>query len=76
MLFDAAAAIAAASSVLLGLPVEWGIPTMILAAASIDDVVAITGFGVALSLAFLRQGYNTNRIELAVRASGVDRRRR
>ncbi len=33
-----------------------GIPSMILAAASFDDVISITGFGVALSLIFSRQG--------------------
>lgn len=33
-----------------------GIPTMILAAASFDDVISITGFGVALSLIFSGQG--------------------
>jgi solute carrier family 9B (sodium/hydrogen exchanger), member 1/2 len=29
-----------------------GIPTLVIAASSIDDIVAITGFGVVLSIAF------------------------
>ena len=32
--------------------VEKGIPTMVIAAASIDDVLAISGFGISLGLAF------------------------
>lgn len=35
-----------------GLGVDKGIPTLIMAAASFDDVIAISGFGVCLSLAF------------------------
>lgn len=35
-----------------GFGVDKGIPTLIIAAASFDDVIAITGFGVCLSLAF------------------------
>ena len=35
-----------------GYGVEKGIPTLIIAASSIDDVVAITGFGVVLGIAF------------------------
>ncbi|VDK84489.1 unnamed protein product [Dibothriocephalus latus] len=35
-----------------GWGVNHGIPTLIMAASSMDDVVAITGFGVALSIAF------------------------
>ena len=31
-----------------GLGVEQGIPTLVIAAASIDDVLAISGFGVLL----------------------------
>ncbi len=33
-----------------------GIPTMVLAAASFDDVISITGFGICLSLVFGGQG--------------------
>ncbi|ETW95250.1 MAG: hypothetical protein ETSY1_31400 [Candidatus Entotheonella factor] len=33
-----------------------GIPTMVLAAASFDDVISITGFGMCLSLIFAGQG--------------------
>jgi NhaP-type Na+/H+ or K+/H+ antiporter len=29
-----------------------GIPTLVIAAASVDDVLAISGFGVALGIAF------------------------
>ncbi len=35
-----------------GLGVDKGIPTLVIAAASIDDVIAISGFGVALGIAF------------------------
>ncbi|BHF79714.1 Sodium/hydrogen exchanger 9B2 [Sparganum proliferum] len=35
-----------------GWGVTHGIPTLVMAASSMDDVVAITGFGVALSIAF------------------------
>jgi len=35
-----------------GYGVDKGIPTLIIAAASFDDVIAISGFGVCLSLAF------------------------
>mmetsp|Transcript_8627 Transcript_8627/g.12733 ORF Transcript_8627/g.12733 Transcript_8627/m.12733 type:complete len:614 (+) Transcript_8627:53-1894(+) len=35
-----------------GYGVEKGIPTMILAAASFDDVIAISGFGIFLGIAF------------------------
>jgi solute carrier family 9B (sodium/hydrogen exchanger), member 1/2 len=39
-----------------GYGVSKGIPTMVLAAASFDDVVAITGFGFAVSLVFAGEG--------------------
>lgn len=39
-----------------GYGVGKGIPTMVLAAASFDDVLSITGFGVMLSLIFAGQG--------------------
>ncbi len=39
-----------------GYGVKKGIPSMILAAASFDDVVSITGFGVTLSLIFAGRG--------------------
>ncbi len=42
-----------------GYGVEKGIPTMVLAAATFDDVVSITGFGAALSLVFADQGAAT-----------------
>ena len=35
-----------------GYGLDKGIPTLVIAAASIDDVLAITGFGVLLSIAF------------------------
>lgn len=35
-----------------GYGVDKGIPTLVIAAASIDDVLAITGFGVVLGIAF------------------------
>lgn len=35
-----------------GYGVNKGIPTLVIAAASVDDVLAITGFGVVLSIAF------------------------
>ena len=35
-----------------GYGVDQGIPTLVIAASSIDDVIAITGFGVALGMAF------------------------
>jgi len=41
-----------------GYGVAKGIPTMILAAASVDDVIAISAFGVALGLAFNAEGIN------------------
>ncbi len=39
-----------------GYGVSKGIPTMILAAATFDDVLSITGFGASLSLVFAGQG--------------------
>jgi len=39
-----------------GYGVRKGIPTMVLAAASFDDVVAITGFGSAIALIFASDG--------------------
>ncbi len=39
-----------------GYGVSKGIPTMILAAATFDDVLSITGFGASLSLIFAGQG--------------------
>ena len=35
-----------------GYGVDKGIPTLIIAAASVDDVLAISGFGVVLGIAF------------------------
>jgi len=35
-----------------GYGLDKGIPTLVIAAASIDDVLAITGFGVSLGIAF------------------------
>lgn len=35
-----------------GYGVEKGIPTLVIAAASVDDVLAITGFGVLLGISF------------------------
>lgn len=35
-----------------GYGINKGIPTLVIAAASIDDVLAITGFGVVLGMAF------------------------
>ena len=39
-----------------GYGVEKGIPTMILAASSLDDVLAICGFGVASGIAYSAEG--------------------
>ncbi len=41
---------------LKGYGVAKGIPTMVLAAASFDDVISITGFGIGLGLVFTGQG--------------------
>lgn len=35
-----------------GYGLNKGIPTLVIAAASVDDVIAITGFGVVLGIAF------------------------
>lgn len=35
-----------------GFGLDKGIPTLVIAAASIDDVVAISGFGISLGIAF------------------------
>lgn len=35
-----------------GYGLDKGIPTLVIAAASVDDVLAITGFGVVLGIAF------------------------
>lgn len=35
-----------------GYGVDKGIPTLVIAAASVDDVLAISGFGVVLGIAF------------------------
>ena len=35
-----------------GYGTDKGIPTLVIAAASVDDVLAITGFGVMLGIAF------------------------
>ncbi len=37
-----------------GWGVEKGIPTLIMAASSLDDVLAITGFGIAQAIAFAK----------------------
>lgn len=47
--------------------VAKGIPTMILAAATFDDVLSITGFGVGLSLVFADEG-QSGAVESVVRA--------
>uniref|UniRef100_A0A0L8HCD6 Cation/H+ exchanger transmembrane domain-containing protein n=1 Tax=Octopus bimaculoides TaxID=37653 RepID=A0A0L8HCD6_OCTBM len=39
-----------------GYGIDKGIPTLVIAAASIDDVLAITGFGVVLGIAFSEAG--------------------
>ncbi|KAK3594872.1 hypothetical protein CHS0354_005945 [Potamilus streckersoni] len=39
-----------------GYGVDKGIPTLVIAAASVDDVIAITGFGVMLGIAFSTGG--------------------
>jgi len=35
-----------------GYGVDQGVPTLVIAASSIDDVIAITGFGVVLGMTF------------------------
>ena len=35
-----------------GYGVDKGVPTLVIAAASVDDVLAITGFGVLMGIAF------------------------
>ena len=40
-----------------GYGVEAGIPTLVIAAASLDDVLAITGFSVMMGLAFAEGWY-------------------
>ncbi len=35
-----------------GYGIDKGIPTLVIAAASVDDVLAISGFGVVLGIAF------------------------
>ena len=40
-----------------GLGVDKGIPTLVIAAASVDDVLAISGFGVVLGMAFSQGKY-------------------
>lgn len=39
-----------------GYGVDKGIPTLVIAAASVDDVLAISGFGVVLGIAFSKGG--------------------
>ena len=39
-----------------GLGVDKGIPTLVIAAASVDDVLAISGFGVFLGMTFSAKG--------------------
>lgn len=39
-----------------GYGVQKGIPTLVIAAASIDDVLAISGFGVCLGMIFSQEG--------------------
>lgn len=36
----------------IGYGVDKGIPTLLIAAASIDDVLSITGFGIVIGIAF------------------------
>lgn len=40
-----------------GYGIDKGIPTLVIAAASVDDVLAITGFGVVLGIAFSQGTY-------------------
>lgn len=42
-----------------GYGIDKGIPTLVIAAASVDDVLAITGFGVSLGIAFSTGRYMT-----------------
>ena len=42
-----------------GYGVAKGIPTLVIAAASFDDVIAISGFGIALGLVFSTGGMYT-----------------
>lgn len=39
-----------------GYGLNKGIPTLVIAAASVDDVLAITGFGIVLGIAFAGKG--------------------
>lgn len=45
-----------------GYGLDKGIPTLVIAAASVDDVLAITGFGVVLGIAFTQGEYKYFRI--------------
>lgn len=40
-----------------GYGVSKGIPTLVIAASSIDDVICITGFGVVLGISFSTGGF-------------------
>lgn len=51
-----------------GYGLNKGIPTLVIAAASIDDVIAITGFGVVLGIAFSTGEYGK---VIAVLALGI-----
>ena len=42
-----------------GYGVAKGIPTLVIAAASVDDVLAISGFGVVLGITFSKGKYLT-----------------
>lgn len=41
-----------------GYGLDKGIPTLVIAAASVDDVLAITGFGVVLGITFSTGKYH------------------
>lgn len=45
-----------------GYGVDKGIPTLVIAAASVDDVLAISGFGVTLGIAFSKGLYLSHEI--------------
>lgn len=67
-----------------GYGVEQGIPTLLMAAGSFDDILAITGFTTCLGVAFAtgilsmrvivftaehRQGFSTGRVHVGARLS-------
>lgn len=54
-----------------GYGVEAGIPTLVIAAASLDDVLAITGFSVMLGLTFAEGWYRCDLLYCCVGVSAV-----